>query len=285
MDKVDRSEWEIMDADESLKTMLARSGTAPDYTMGVLQKETGIAPETLRTWENRYGFPNPARTHGNHRLYTGRDIVAVRWLMEQTRRGQSIRNAIAFLKRHLPDEESEPSDAASIAAPPLDRLTIVLGQGDLAEAQARWDDLVLALSPDAIGRALLRLHQTPGLPERANAFLLRKATVLLDAACPDTGDSPVAIITAGEPDAALPATVAAAALARAGHRILLPFPAITSLADISAVRDFGAKHALLIDIPEPDTAALRALLPDIQLRDWNPGEDPIDQILDHLMLR
>lgn len=269
----------MTDTDESLRTMLARSGTAPDYTMRILENETGIAPETLRSWEHRHGFPTPARTRGNQRRYSQRDIAAVRWLLEQTRQGHTISSAIAILKRHLPDHENDG------AASPVDELAEALEQGDLAAAQTRWDDLVLTLSIPAIGQTLLRLHELPHLPGRARAFLLRKAIVLLDAASPDTGRPPLAIITSGQPDAELPATVAAASLARDGYRILLPFPAISSLADISTIRDFGAHHALLVDITESDTTALRALLPDIPLVGWNPGETSLNTLLDRFSSR
>ncbi|HWV25153.1 MAG TPA: MerR family transcriptional regulator, partial [Thermomicrobiales bacterium] len=184
--------------------------------MRVLQNETGIPPETLRSWENRHGFPSPARTPGNQRRYTERDLVAIRWLLEQTKHGRGISNAIEILKRHLPDPPpvTPNTSPAKPVESPLSRLTGALRQGDLAAAQTRWDDLVLGLSPLAIGDALLRLHLTSGLDERARAFLLRKATVLLDDAGPDTGDSLVAIITPDASGALLPATVAAAALAR-----------------------------------------------------------------------
>lgn len=38
-------------------------------SIGAVSRETGIAVETLRTWERRYGFPAPQRTPGGHRVY------------------------------------------------------------------------------------------------------------------------------------------------------------------------------------------------------------------------
>ena len=29
----------------------------------------GVSPNTLRSWERRYGYPTPKRTTGNHRNY------------------------------------------------------------------------------------------------------------------------------------------------------------------------------------------------------------------------
>jgi methanogenic corrinoid protein MtbC1 len=38
-------------------------------SIGALSRSTGIAVETLRTWEGRYGFPVPQRRPSGHRLY------------------------------------------------------------------------------------------------------------------------------------------------------------------------------------------------------------------------
>jgi methanogenic corrinoid protein MtbC1 len=38
-------------------------------SIGALSRATGIAVETLRTWESRYGFPRPERKPSGHRLY------------------------------------------------------------------------------------------------------------------------------------------------------------------------------------------------------------------------
>ena len=50
----------------------------PAYNLKAVVKETGIKPPTLRAWERRYGFPNPARTEGGHRQYSQSDIDALR---------------------------------------------------------------------------------------------------------------------------------------------------------------------------------------------------------------
>jgi methanogenic corrinoid protein MtbC1 len=38
-------------------------------SIGALSRSTGIAVETLRTWESRYGFPVPERKASGHRVY------------------------------------------------------------------------------------------------------------------------------------------------------------------------------------------------------------------------
>jgi methanogenic corrinoid protein MtbC1 len=38
-------------------------------TIGAMSRATGIPANTLRTWERRYGFPQPQRSEGGQRLY------------------------------------------------------------------------------------------------------------------------------------------------------------------------------------------------------------------------
>jgi len=39
------------------------------YSIGVIERDTGIGRDTLRVWERRYGFPNPARNSKGERVY------------------------------------------------------------------------------------------------------------------------------------------------------------------------------------------------------------------------
>lgn len=68
--------------------------TSPAFNLKVVLKETGIAADTLRAWERRYGLPMPQRTEGGHRLYSERDIEIIRWLMTQQESGLSISRAV-----------------------------------------------------------------------------------------------------------------------------------------------------------------------------------------------
>jgi DNA-binding transcriptional MerR regulator len=68
--------------------------TSPAFNLKVVLKETGIAADTLRAWERRYGLPMPQRTEGGHRLYSERDIEIIKWLMAQQASGLSISRAV-----------------------------------------------------------------------------------------------------------------------------------------------------------------------------------------------
>ena len=39
------------------------------YPIGVIERDTGIGRDTLRVWERRYGFPDPARNEKGERVY------------------------------------------------------------------------------------------------------------------------------------------------------------------------------------------------------------------------
>ncbi|HEX5881040.1 MAG TPA: MerR family transcriptional regulator, partial [Actinomycetota bacterium] len=45
--------------------------------IGQLAKRTGVSPELLRAWEQRYGLLQPTRTSGGFRLYSADDEARV----------------------------------------------------------------------------------------------------------------------------------------------------------------------------------------------------------------
>jgi len=70
------------------------TSTTPAFNLKVVLKETGIAADTLRAWERRYGLPMPQRSAGGHRLYSQRDIEIIKWLMKRQEDGLSISRAV-----------------------------------------------------------------------------------------------------------------------------------------------------------------------------------------------
>jgi DNA-binding transcriptional MerR regulator len=271
---------------ESLEDALARSRVAPDYTMGALAQRTCVPPDTLRSWERRYGFPTPVRTDTNRRLYSERDIVAVGWLRDQTERGQGISEAITMLRSRMPDSDTDhPADEVVRAAPPpalpLEKLKKQLLSGDLAGSQTLWDELVIALSPEGIGNALLELHRTlqeqphadrAHETDRAHAFLLRKAMVLLDHAGPDRGRRTLELVTSGNQGAELPATVLAATLARSGFQVTTPFPVIRSLKAVEAVHHSHPEGVILVGVSDDQAASFSRLIPGVDIHRWSPAD-------------
>lgn len=74
------------------------ASTTPAFNLKVVLKETGLAADTLRAWERRYGLPTPDRTAGGHRLYSQRDIETIKWLIKRQAEGLSISRAVDLWK-------------------------------------------------------------------------------------------------------------------------------------------------------------------------------------------
>jgi methanogenic corrinoid protein MtbC1 len=66
----------------------------PAFNLKAVLRETGLAADTLRAWERRYGLPMPQRTGGGHRLYSQYDIETIKWLMMRQTEGLSISRAV-----------------------------------------------------------------------------------------------------------------------------------------------------------------------------------------------
>lgn len=62
--------------------------------IGAVVKATGLTEATLRAWEQRYGFPAPAREASGHRRYSATDVEQIRAVIEQRERGLSLAQAI-----------------------------------------------------------------------------------------------------------------------------------------------------------------------------------------------
>jgi DNA-binding transcriptional MerR regulator len=56
----------------------------------------GVSPNTLRSWERRFGYPSPARTSGGHRQYELTEVEALRQALEET---HNISSAISLARQ------------------------------------------------------------------------------------------------------------------------------------------------------------------------------------------
>src|SRR5947209_8678335 len=102
------------------KPDLANYSTEPHFNIHAVEKATGISSRTLRSWERRYGTPNPVRDEGGRRLYSERDLALIRWLIDRIEQGVSVSRAVALLAQSGTEEKSESPP------PDLDRLQLRL---------------------------------------------------------------------------------------------------------------------------------------------------------------
>ena len=69
---------------------------APEgLTIRELAAATGVSAATLRTWESRHGYPQPARLAGGHRRYPEADVVTIGDIERGRASGQTLPAAIA----------------------------------------------------------------------------------------------------------------------------------------------------------------------------------------------
>jgi DNA-binding transcriptional MerR regulator len=69
----------------------------------------GVSPNTLRSWERRYGFPKPRRTAGNHRHYELLELQTLRDALTQT---GNISSAVELARQR----QAEPANGDGLVA-------------------------------------------------------------------------------------------------------------------------------------------------------------------------
>lgn len=82
------------------------SSDVPLYNIQAVAASTGVPSITLRSWERRYGVPEPKRDSKGYRLYSERDIAVARWLRERVHQGMGISRAVNLL--HVLERGEQP---------------------------------------------------------------------------------------------------------------------------------------------------------------------------------
>lgn len=140
-------------------------------SIGGLARATGIATETLRTWERRYGFPTPRRTASGHRRYTLETAARLRLVHQALQHGHRPSAVVtcpvpaleALLGLRTPPSAAR--DEEMLGTAPETALSA-------PEAHvAAWLDHVRAFEADALERALGEAWGALG----AEAFVLALA--------------------------------------------------------------------------------------------------------------
>lgn len=63
-------------------------------SIGELARQTGVPAATLRSWEDRYGFPRPQRLAAGHRRYAKSDTAVIGEVLRLRESGMSLQAAI-----------------------------------------------------------------------------------------------------------------------------------------------------------------------------------------------
>jgi MerR family transcriptional regulator, light-induced transcriptional regulator len=121
--------------------------------IGELSRRSGVSPELLRAWENRYGLLRPMRSDGGFRLYSPHDERRVAVMRSHLERGMSAAEAARLT---LSEE--------SVAVPRADTPVLKRGAGELrvaldafdeSAAQSALDRLLSGLSVEIVLREVV----------------------------------------------------------------------------------------------------------------------------------
>jgi methanogenic corrinoid protein MtbC1 len=109
------------------------------YTVKHAAELTGIAPDTLRVWERRYGVVSPARSAGGYRLYDDASLRRLRAMGALVGAGWSARQAAT---RVLADDEGtdDVPDPGLELLGDVDALARVAATFDVAGLDAALDE-------------------------------------------------------------------------------------------------------------------------------------------------
>lgn len=108
-------------------------------------ERTGLQPGTIRMWEQRYGFPVPARDHSGYRRYAPGDVETLRRVVDGRDRGLSVPAAIeAATSREVPTDR--PSLYAAVKGAGVDAVPQRLTKRTLLRISRAIED-------EAIGHA------------------------------------------------------------------------------------------------------------------------------------
>ncbi len=117
-----------------------RNDAAAWLSIGALSRATGIAIETLRTWESRYGFPVPERKPSGHRVYPLAAVPRLRRVAQALalghRAGQVVAASEGALGQLLATAPAIPTPAQPAADVPS---RAAAGVEDLLELVAHFE--------------------------------------------------------------------------------------------------------------------------------------------------
>jgi MerR family transcriptional regulator, light-induced transcriptional regulator len=130
----------------------------------------GVSPNTLRSWERRFGYPSPARTSGGHRQYDLAEVEALKQAFEET---QNVSSAISIARQR------------GAGPPSSNRLALALARFEEEKASRLLEESLAIRSlertvQEVLLPAVAELEtEEPGSPE--HSFAWRFATGWLSA--------------------------------------------------------------------------------------------------------
>jgi DNA-binding transcriptional MerR regulator len=131
------------------------------YSIGAVERDTGIGRDTLRVWERRYGFPEPVRSEKGERKYSEK----------QLRQLQRI--------RRLLDQGMRPGKLLPLGEEGLDELEGSLQSGQPVQLEQTVSELIEAIHStdvELLESLLQKQYQQQGM----QGFILKTVVPLLN---------------------------------------------------------------------------------------------------------
>lgn len=112
--------------------------------IAVVERETGIAKDTLRVWERRYGFPDPVRGPTGDRLYPDTQIARLRLIKRLLDSGHRPGQLMKFDSPALEALAAVPQESAveSVAAPDLNAIVDRVRRHDVSGLRQLLSQLI-----------------------------------------------------------------------------------------------------------------------------------------------
>ncbi len=121
-----------------------RLNDVPRLRIGELSRRTGVAPDTLRAWERRYGLLRPERSDGGFRLYGREDEQRVQAMKTLIDSGVSAAESARLVASGVPPAGEVPREAEPM------RLREALERFDEAAAHAILDAALTRFTVDGV---------------------------------------------------------------------------------------------------------------------------------------
>jgi MerR family transcriptional regulator, light-induced transcriptional regulator len=129
----------------------ATPGPGPGYLrIGELTKRTGVSPELLRAWEQRYGLLQPTRTPGGFRLYSAADEARVQRMQSLVSGGLAAAQAARLVLSGGEPEPRTDSGSATTLEEAAGNLSAALDRLDEQAANSALDRLFSAYTVETV---------------------------------------------------------------------------------------------------------------------------------------
>jgi MerR family transcriptional regulator, light-induced transcriptional regulator len=269
--------------------------TVPEYNTRAVEHMTGVPSDTFRAWERRHKLPAPARTPGNHRLYSERDIAIIIWLKKMTEQGVSISRAVSMARRRLEAVSTTPAAAPVTTAPSpssngnglqsMEEYLLDAFHGFdarranqiLEEALTIYD--VETVSLEVMQPALIRLGlmweqgaTCMAVEHFATSFCMRKLSGLFNASQPELGSHTIVMSGVAGEMHELGLLISAVIFSRSGYRVIYLGANLPAEELVAAVLSIRSDAVVLSAPTAPATGTLRSTI--VSLRALEPTHQP-----------